>query len=75
MTFTTLIKPEAFAMREQLVAMRRDLHMHPGFGAFMPRGRAPAVGEIWRFADQADTLADEIVSLWALSGTSVETSG
>ena len=31
MTFTTLIKPEAFAMREQLVAMRRDLHMHPEF--------------------------------------------
>jgi amidohydrolase len=29
MTFTSLIKPEAFAMREQLVALRRDLHMHP----------------------------------------------
>ncbi|MHA6848558.1 gamma-glutamyltransferase family protein [Ralstonia syzygii] len=36
----------------------KDLHMHPGFDAFMPNGRAPHVGEIWQFADQARTLED-----------------
>ena len=35
-----------------------ELGQHPGFSAFMPRGRAPTVGEIWRFGDQADTLQD-----------------
>jgi gamma-glutamyltranspeptidase/glutathione hydrolase len=30
----------------------------PGFEAFMPRGRAPVAGEIWRFADQATTLEE-----------------
>lgn len=35
-----------------------DLHMHPGFSAFMPKGRAPEPGEIWRFAEQADTLEE-----------------
>ena len=35
-----------------------DLHTYPGFEAFMPRGRAPAVGEVWRFAQQAETLED-----------------
>ena len=35
-----------------------ELHMHPGFEAFMPNGRAPEAGEIWRFPDQADTLED-----------------
>ena len=35
-----------------------DLHMHPGFEAFMPHGRAPETGEIWRFADQASTLEE-----------------
>ena len=36
----------------------RELAAYPGFGAFMPNGRAPVAGEIWRFADQADTLED-----------------
>jgi gamma-glutamyltranspeptidase/glutathione hydrolase len=36
----------------------RELHMHPGFDAFMPGGRAPTVGEIWRFTDQAATLEE-----------------
>lgn len=35
-----------------------DLRMHPGFDAFMPNGRAPEAGEIWRFPDQADTLEE-----------------
>ncbi|ASI69709.1 gamma-glutamyltransferase [Diaphorobacter nitroreducens] len=35
-----------------------DLKGQPGFEAFTPGGRAPQAGEIWRFADQADTLAD-----------------
>ncbi|MDP3619718.1 MAG: gamma-glutamyltransferase family protein [Ramlibacter sp.] len=34
------------------------LHACPGFDAFMPRGRTPAAGEIWRFAQQASTLED-----------------
>ena len=36
-----------------------ELSAYPGFsGAFMPNGRAPSVGEIWKFADQADTLEE-----------------
>ena len=34
------------------------LHACPGFDAFMPRGRTPAAGEVWRFADQGMTLED-----------------
>ena len=34
------------------------LQSHPGFDAFMPRGRTPAAGEVWRFADQGKTLLD-----------------
>ena len=50
--------PVSPVIAQQWAQSVRDLHMYPGFEAFMPRGRAPAVGEIWRFADQADTLAD-----------------
>ena len=33
------------------------LHNQPGFAAaFMPRGRAPKIGELFRFPDAADTL-------------------
>ncbi len=39
----------------------QDLGDQPGFGAFMPNGRAPRVGELWRFPAQADTL-DEIAA-------------
>lgn len=35
-----------------------DLATEPGFEAFMPKGRAPRAGEIWRFADQAMTLKE-----------------
>jgi len=35
-----------------------ELQSHPGFSAFMPNGRAPAAGEIWKFEDQARTLED-----------------
>lgn len=35
-----------------------DLGSQPGFEAFMPRGRAPRVGELWRFGQQAETLAE-----------------
>ena len=34
------------------------LHAQPGFDAFMPHGRTPRAGELWRFADQARTLED-----------------
>jgi gamma-glutamyltranspeptidase/glutathione hydrolase len=36
----------------------QDLASEPGFEAFMPKGRAPKAGEIWRFADQAVTLKE-----------------
>jgi gamma-glutamyltranspeptidase / glutathione hydrolase len=36
----------------------KELSEQPGFKAFMPRGRAPRAGEIWRFADQAVTLRE-----------------
>ncbi len=39
---------------EQVPTLRNQ----PGFAAFMPRGRAPRAGELWRFADQARTLAE-----------------
>ena len=35
-----------------------ELAGQPGFDAFMPKGRAPHVGELWRFVEQADTLAE-----------------
>ena len=35
-----------------------DLAAQPGFTAFMPQGRAPRVGEVWRFPEQADTLQE-----------------
>jgi gamma-glutamyltranspeptidase/glutathione hydrolase len=35
-----------------------ELATQPGFEAFMPNGRAPKAGEIWRFADQAVTLKE-----------------
>ena len=36
----------------------QELAPQPGFSAFMPKGRAPVAGEIWRFADQAVTLKE-----------------
>ena len=36
----------------------QQLADEPGFGVFMPHGRAPHAGEIWRFADQAVTLKE-----------------
>ncbi len=35
-----------------------ELGHQPGFEAFMPNGRAPRIGEIWRFEDQAETLEE-----------------
>lgn len=35
-----------------------DLGSQPGFGAFMPGGRSPRVGELWRFEDQARSLEE-----------------
>lgn len=35
-----------------------DLGGQPGFEAFMPGGRAPGTGEIWRMPDQANTLLE-----------------
>jgi gamma-glutamyltranspeptidase / glutathione hydrolase len=35
-----------------------ELGQQPGFGAFMPGGRSPRMGEVWRFAEQATTLEE-----------------
>ncbi len=35
-----------------------SLHDQPGFDAFLTRGRAPRVGEVWRMAAQAATLGE-----------------
>lgn len=35
-----------------------ELKDHPGFNAFMPNGRAPKAGEIWRIPEQAATLRE-----------------
>ena len=40
--------------REQAEVLREQ----PGFSAFMPGGRTPRTGELWRFADQARTLEE-----------------
>ncbi|MCC6868200.1 MAG: gamma-glutamyltransferase family protein [Burkholderiales bacterium] len=34
------------------------LRGQPGFDVFLPHGRAPRVGEVWRMAEQAATLAE-----------------
>ena len=34
------------------------LHSYPGFSEFMPNGRAPQAGEIWRIESQARTLQE-----------------
>jgi gamma-glutamyltranspeptidase/glutathione hydrolase len=39
---------------EQSVTLRGQ----PGFDAFMPAGRTPRAGELWRFPDQARTLEE-----------------
>lgn len=36
----------------------KELHVQPGFDAFMVDGRAPKAGEIWRFPEQAGTLEE-----------------
>lgn len=36
----------------------KELAEQPGFDAFMLAGRAPQVGELWRFPEQADTLQE-----------------
>ena len=35
-----------------------ELHVQPGFKEFIPAGRAPRPGEVWKFAAQADTLEE-----------------
>lgn len=35
-----------------------ELGGQPGFSAFMPNGRAPKLGEVWRFPEQAATLKE-----------------
>ncbi|MEI6837005.1 MAG: gamma-glutamyltransferase family protein [Alcaligenaceae bacterium] len=50
--------PVSPVISKQWATAVTELAQHPGFSAFMPNGRAPATGEIWKFADQADTLED-----------------
>ncbi len=51
--------PVSPVIARQWAMQANDLHAQPGFAsAFMPGGRTPRTGEIWRFADQAQTLAE-----------------
>jgi gamma-glutamyltranspeptidase/glutathione hydrolase len=50
--------PVSPVIARQWAAAAKELADFPGFKAFIPNGRAPAAGEIWKFADQADTLED-----------------
>ncbi len=50
--------PVSPVIARQWASAAKELADFPGFKAFMPDGRAPAAGEIWKFADQADTLED-----------------
>jgi gamma-glutamyltranspeptidase/glutathione hydrolase len=50
------VSPVIASVWPQLAALVAD---QPGFAdAFLPGGRAPRAGELWRFADQARTLAE-----------------
>lgn len=50
--------PVSPVIAKQWELSAQELAPQPGFEAFMPKGRAPAAGEIWRFADQAVTLRE-----------------
>ena len=48
--------PVSPVIARQWAMQAEILHDQPGFEAFMPRGRTPRAGELWRFEDQASTL-------------------
>jgi gamma-glutamyltranspeptidase/glutathione hydrolase len=50
--------PVSPVIARQWFDQSKQLHEQPGFDAFMPNGRTPRAGELWRFADQARTLED-----------------
>lgn len=51
--------PVSPTIARQWAQAATDLRAGPGFAeAFLPHGRAPRVGELWRFAAQADTLEE-----------------
>lgn len=50
--------PVSPVIASQWAQAAEELHAQPGFSAFMPGGRAPRIGEVWRFTDQADTLEE-----------------
>jgi len=50
--------PVSPVISRQWADQAATLHDQPGFDAFMPGGRTPRAGELWRFADQARTLED-----------------
>ncbi len=50
--------PVSPVIAQQWAQAAVELADQPGFGAFMPNGRAPRAGELWHFADQAETLRD-----------------
>jgi gamma-glutamyltranspeptidase/glutathione hydrolase len=50
--------PVSPVIARQWADQARTLHDQPGFGAFMPGGRTPRAGELWRFEDQARTLEE-----------------
>ncbi|QIL83621.1 gamma-glutamyltransferase family protein [Diaphorobacter sp. HDW4A] len=50
--------PVSPVISHQWAQAAKELHMQPGFSEFIPQGRAPRTGEIWKFAAQADTLEE-----------------
>ena len=50
--------PVSPVIARQWAQQAPELAAQPGFSAFMPAGRTPKTGEVWRFADQAQTLED-----------------
>ena len=50
--------PVSPVIARQWESARTELGGQPGFDAFLLAGRAPRVGELWSFADQATTLED-----------------
>lgn len=51
--------PVSPVIARQWAGAAAELSAYPGFSeSFLPNGRAPSVGEIWKFADQADTLEE-----------------
>lgn len=50
--------PVSPVVARQWATAAPELAQYPGFTAFLPNGKAPVAGEIWKFIDQANTLEE-----------------